>query len=247
MKAAIFDFDGTISTLRYGWEKVMLPLMLEVLEADESDKELQKKVEDYIDKSTGIQTIHQMIWLKEQVELRGLKAEDEWSYKDEYNRRLMEQVSERIAKIKEGTATPEDYIIKGAPEFLRALKDRNIDLYLASGTDHADVCNEAALLGVASLFTGIKGAPERQVSCPKEAAINALIKDGGLNPKELLMVGDGKVEISLGVKIGAFTIGLASDEERREGINPLKHEKLTLAGADLIVGDFVDIRLPLLQ
>ena len=30
IKAVLFDFDGTISTLRYGWEKVMEPLMLEI-------------------------------------------------------------------------------------------------------------------------------------------------------------------------------------------------------------------------
>ena len=29
IKAAIFDFDGTCSTLRCGWERVMEPLMLE--------------------------------------------------------------------------------------------------------------------------------------------------------------------------------------------------------------------------
>ena len=27
----LFDFDGTISTLRCGWEKVMKPLMLEMI------------------------------------------------------------------------------------------------------------------------------------------------------------------------------------------------------------------------
>ena len=31
IKAAIFDFDGTFSTLRCGWEKVMRKLMLELI------------------------------------------------------------------------------------------------------------------------------------------------------------------------------------------------------------------------
>ena len=31
VKAAIFDFDGTFSTLRCGWEKVMRKLMLELI------------------------------------------------------------------------------------------------------------------------------------------------------------------------------------------------------------------------
>ena len=31
VRAVLFDFDGTISTLRCGWEAVMKPLMLEMI------------------------------------------------------------------------------------------------------------------------------------------------------------------------------------------------------------------------
>ena len=31
IKAAILDFDGTLSTLRHGWEDVMEPLMVEMI------------------------------------------------------------------------------------------------------------------------------------------------------------------------------------------------------------------------
>lgn len=34
IKAAVFDFDGTISTLRCGWEEVMEPLMLECISGE---------------------------------------------------------------------------------------------------------------------------------------------------------------------------------------------------------------------
>ena len=68
-KYIVFDFDGTISTLRYGWEGIMQPLMLEMIcpEGNYSE-ELVKKVADYIDASTGIQTAYQMQWLAEEVE-----------------------------------------------------------------------------------------------------------------------------------------------------------------------------------
>ena len=240
--AAIFDFDGTISTLRFGWEKVMLPMMMEMLGGEETDSSLYKMVTDYIDKSTGIQTIYQMMWLTEQMEAAGLsvKGRDAWWYKEEYNRRLMKSVSQRIESIKKGTARPEDYTMKGAETFLQALKKRNVNLYLASGTDHDDVCKEAALLGVAPLFSHIRGAPKQQAACPKEAVIRTLIEEEAISASQLLIVGDGKVEISLGAKIGAFTIGIASDEEQRCGINPLKRERLITAGADFIIGDFED-------
>ena len=34
LRAAVFDFDGTVSTLRCGWEQVMRPLMLECIAGD---------------------------------------------------------------------------------------------------------------------------------------------------------------------------------------------------------------------
>jgi len=74
LDAAVFDFDGTLSRLRAGWEEVMVPLMCELIPGEEA--EVQALVRDYIDQSTGIQTIHQMRWLVEEVARRGGKAEN---------------------------------------------------------------------------------------------------------------------------------------------------------------------------
>ena len=64
IKAAVFDFDGTIPTLRCGWEEVMEPLMLECISGEKkASDELVREVRDYIDRSAGIQTILQMKWL----------------------------------------------------------------------------------------------------------------------------------------------------------------------------------------
>lgn len=241
IKAAIFDFDGTVSTLRCGWESVMHPLMVEMIGAGKrDDAELHKLVDDYIDASTGIQTVYQMKWLAEQVAAFGLAEEvhDEWWYKDEYNRRLMQQVSTRIEKLRCGEISPSEYIISGSVEFLTALKARGIDVYVASGTDHDDVVNEIGVLGLSDCFTYIKGAPARQAACSKEAVIKMIIEEKNLRGDELVLVGDGKVEIALGIENGAYALGIASDEEVRSGVNPVKRSRLLTAGACAIVGDF---------
>ena len=70
VRAMVFDFDGTISTLRCGWEEVMQPMLEETLRAcggAESDAEIAALAARYIDESTGIQTIFQMKWLAQQV------------------------------------------------------------------------------------------------------------------------------------------------------------------------------------
>ena len=244
IQAAIFDFDGTFSTLRCGWEKVMRKLMLELISGRKAyDDSLENKVDAYIDTSTGIQTVYQMQWLKDEVEKAGFgQAErDVWWYKDLYNSRLMEEVRQRIDRLESGEDYPRQYLIAGAVEFVQTLRNAGISVYLASGTDHKDVLREAEILGVKDLFSVIKGAPERQVSCSKEAVLKMLLQESGLPAENILLVGDGKVEIALGAENGAYTLGVATDEEHLKGINPVKYRRLQAAGADAIIGDFENL------
>ena len=242
VRAVVMDFDGTISTLRAGWEDVMRPLMLEILTGGgEPTAELDARVRAYIDESTGIQTVYQMQWLKEQAEAAGFgRAErDVWWYKDEYNLRLLEQVQARIAALDAGTLCPEDYRMAGSIAFLQALRERGVSIYIASGTDDVDVQNEARILGVTPFTALVKGAPHREMNCSKEAVIRELV--AALDSEQLAVIGDGKVEIQIGRESGARTIGLASDEAARRGVNPVKRAKLLAAGADAITGDFDDL------
>ena len=241
VRAAVFDFDGTVSTLRCGWERVMGPMMLEFLSPGKTpDAALVEEVRRYIDESTGIQTVYQMQWLSARAEELTGVARDPWFYKDEYNRRLMLSVDGKKRALEEGSADPGDYLVAGSLSFLDALKARGIDLYLASGTDHTDVLREAEVLGAAPYFTEIRGAPARQASCSKEAVLGALFSEKRFTGSELLVVGDGKVEIGLGRQCGAYTLGAATDEETRSGVNPVKRARLVKAGADALTGDFTN-------
>ncbi len=53
-----------------------------------------------------------------------------------------------------------------------------------------------------------------------------------------MVIGDGPVEIIEGRKVGAFCIGVASDEVRRHGLNYSKRTRLIRAGANIIIPDF---------
>lgn len=243
LKVAIFDFDGTISTLRHGWEQVMGPMMIEMICGEhEPTHQIVSEVWEYIDQSTGIQTIYQMQWLREAVRRHGLNpvVHDAWWYKGEYNRRLMARVDKRLEELNSGRAQAEDFMIAGSAEFIQTLAERGIEVHIASGTDHPDVVNEARALGLLESFAQVSGAPVDRADCSKEAVIRNLIEGRGLSGSELLVVGDGKVEIALGKKAGAAALGVASDEVNRRGINPQKRNRLLAAGSDAIVGDFTD-------
>ncbi|RAP76593.1 HAD family hydrolase [Paenibacillus montanisoli] len=245
IKAVLFDFDGTISTLRAGWEEVMRPFMKESITglhalSMEQEAALNQEIDAYIDHSTGIQTIYQMKWLAHTVHEKGWNERvlSEWEYKAEYNRRLLERVTDRIGKLRKGELQPEDFLIRGAAEFVRELHRRGVELYVASGTDHPDVVQEAEVLGLASFFNEIAGAPVGRAECSKEKVLRELIETKGLTGEELAVIGDGKVEIQLGKEAGGLALGLASNEELREGMNPVKERRLRTAGADWISGDF---------
>lgn len=246
LRAALFDFDGTISTLRHGWEGIMEPLMLELIAGDTGvDEALVVEVREYIDQSVGIQTIHQMIWLAAAVKRHGRNPrapEDPWWYKQEYNRRLMEPVERRQAAIRNRETPREDFIIKGSLEFLQALRDFGVDIYVASGTDQPDVIKEADILGLTRYFKEITGAPLGRIDCSKEVVLRRLIQENRLEGQEVVVIGDGKVEIALGREAETITLGLASDEEKRFGINPSKRVRLIKAGAHAITGDFMNLK-----
>ena len=237
LDAAVLDFDGTLSSLRAGWENVMGPLMCELIPGERD--EVQALVSRYIDESTGIQTIHQMRWLAEEIERRGGHAEDPWAYKDEYNRRLMLEVQRRRDAVACGEEPAGTYLIPGAVEFLTALRESGVTLYAASGTDTVDVRAEAKVLGLDAFFAEIMGAERGTDRCSKEAVLRRLVVPGS----RLLVVGDGKVEIALGREAGALTLGIASEDIpgcTSSAYNMRKYRRLKAAGAHAIAADFTE-------
>ena len=250
IKHAVFDHDGTVSTLRQGWEQVMAPVMIRAILGDKyktADETLyhqvRNRVLDYIDKSTGIQTIVQMEALVEMVKEFGLvpgdEIRDKFGYKEIYNDALMELVNKRIEKFKRGELDINDYIIKGALQFLEALRKRGIKLYLASGTDCDDVVAESEALGYAELFDGgIYGSVGDIAKYSKKMVIEKIMTENNLQGPELAVFGDGPVEIRECRKRDGIAVGIATDEIRRHGLNPEKRTRLVKAGAHIIAPDF---------
>ena len=240
---ALFDFDGTISVIRRGWETIMITMMVEMIcDGCQPRAEIEAEVAEYVDRSTGILTIKQMRWLEEAVRRSGLARAPGTAreYKRIYTERLLRPVRERMSRMGTSEAARDGLMIAGARAFVHGLRDRGVALYLASGTDHIYVLEEATALGLAELFgERIYGAREDTEACTKERIIQRILHDHDLRGEELLVVGDGPVEIRHAQERGAIALGVAADEDRRQGLNPAKRQRLMAAGADLIVTDFL--------
>lgn len=243
VRHALFDFDGTISVIRRGWEGIMIPLMVEMICGGHSPTpEIEAEVADYVDCSTGIVTIKQMQWLEEAVRRHGLARAPRTAreYKRIYNERMLRPVRLRLSQMDDSLAARDTLMIAGARAFLQGLYDRGVVLYLASGTDHVCVLEEVAPLGIAELFgERVYGAQDDTEAYTKERIIQRILDEYNLCGEELLVVGDGPVEMRHAKDRGAVALGVAADEERRRGLNPRKRQRLLAAGADLIVTDFL--------
>jgi rfaE bifunctional protein kinase chain/domain len=251
IKYAVFDNDGTLSTLREGWEQIMAPVMIKAILGEKYSivdetvfNRVKGRVAEVIDKTTGIQTLMQMKILLDLIREFGFIDEnqmlDEHGYKEIFNRELLAMVRQREEKLKHGELAFEDLTIKNAIPFIKQLYDRGIKLYLTSGTDEEDVRNEALVMGYDYLFEGrIYGAVGDVNKEAKKIVLDRILDSIGTSEAwQIVTFGDGPVEIRETHKRGGITVGIASNEIRRYGLNFNKRTRLIKAGADLVIPDF---------
>jgi phosphoglycolate phosphatase-like HAD superfamily hydrolase len=241
VRHALFDFDGTLSLIREGWQQVMISMMVELLMATpehEREAELRTVVTDFVDRLTGKQTIYQMIQLAEEIEKRGGEPLEPVKYKWMYLERLWTKIEGRVEGLKQGRLDRETLMVAGSVEMLEALRDREVTCYLASGTDEVYVLDEAAALGLSGYFASIFGALDDYQTYSKKMVIDRILVENNLKGSELVTFGDGYVEIADSKSVGGIAVGLATNEAERQGVDEWKRARLIDAGADLIVPDF---------
>jgi phosphoglycolate phosphatase len=243
IKIALFDFDGTLSLIRKGWQEIMIKFMtdtLSQLNTGETPEEIFSVVEDYVVRLTGKQTIYQAIQLSEEIKKRGGCPLDPLEYKKEYHNRLWNLIQDRVEGLRNGTEKPEDWLMPGSIDFLDELRDRGVKLFLASGTDAEYVIDEVNLLGLTPYFSeGIHGAQDDYHSFSKKMLIEELFTTYSLEGPDMVSFGDGYVEIEDTKKRGGIAVGIASNEESGYGINEWKRNRLIQADADCIIPNFI--------
>ena len=239
LRHAVFDFDGTLSLLRAGWQAVMADQFVEVLSATpqaEAVEQLRARTDEPVWGMAGRPTLAQMQWLADEVLERGGMAQTAEDYKADYLARLAERVTHR-ADLEAGRRPPEHFRVPGALAFLAALHARGVICHIASGTDEAAVREEAALLGFSPYLTELRGARPDGADAKREL-IRQLVAAHHLAAGELAAFGDGRAEMEHARAAGGLALGVASTEDDRPGPDARKRMLLIAAGADVIVPDF---------
>ena len=243
VRVVLFDFDGTLSLIRSGWMNVMVPMMVEILrelQSGESDEQLRQVVEDFVWQLTGKETVYQMIALTKAIEARGGKPLEPLVYKKMYLDRLWEKIEGRVEALRAGKVDPERYLVPGARGLLEELKDRGLKMYLASGTDEIYMKEEARLLGLTEFFEGgVYGALDDYKSFSKAILIQRILSSAEFSGEQILVFGDGYVEIEEVKNVGGVAVGVASEEPDCTRVDEWKRKRLIGVGADYIVPNFL--------
>lgn len=212
------------------------------LKTDETEAELRAIVEEFVARLTGKETIYQMMELAEQVRLRGGEPEDPKVYKKMYLDALHETIKDRLEDLRSGRVSPEAHLVPGSRALLEDLKSRGLKLFLASGTDHDNVVEEAKLLDVYRYFDGgVFGALDDLSKFSKALLVRQIVETSEYKGEEFLGFGDGYVEIEVVKQAGGIAVGVASEEPHCQTIDAWKRNRLAGVGADFIVANFQNL------
>lgn len=159
-----------------------------------------------------------------------------WVYEQVLNRFCRDN---NLSKAKEN---PEDFLIPGSKEFMRYLHDNGIKNYFVTGAVvdksieppmgmYEEVLGLGFEIGEGKEVENIYGSTWEE-KIPKEEVMKRLVKDLGINGENVLVVGDGRSEITAGVSLGAVTLSILPKEAKRQ------RELHTELGTNMIVCDY---------
>lgn len=234
-RAAVFDFDGTLSLLREGWSRLMAEIGID----HHKDRTQLEYLEREMLLLSGKPSIHQMRRLAEIILERTGKTADPDAMLQLLLKRLIALSAERQERITSGRDRPDNWTVFGSRTLLENLRRRGVTLLLASGTELDFVKRECEILGLSEFFgSRIHGPTDNSANFSKRAVIEDFMKELGLPGEELLGFGDGYSETVEIKRAGGTMIGLASAEVGVPGINTMKRTMLIELGADVIVPDY---------
>lgn len=135
---------------------------------------------------------------------------------------------------------PAKFIVDGSPEFLKFLHDNGVKNYFVTGAVvqkgmgmHEEVEALGFKMGKGEIIEDIIGSTWTE-KLPKDVIMERLLASLGAKGENVLVVGDGRSEISAGVKMGALCVSrLGKSEDYKRAL----HKRL---GTDIIIESFND-------
>jgi len=249
LRAALFDFDGTISLERDGWPNLMVACNAAALHQAVPGMSYKDAIEwaiHDIEETIGIPTYMQMKRLAAYIEAMGGKPRTPAEYKAIYNEQLLNMVEKKRKDVDDGKIRRSELLVPGSEEFIRYLR---VPLYVASGTDIKPVRESIVFLGLGGYFDGEKivaATADNPEQCAKQMVVKKLVREKNLREGELLGIGDGRPELENTRDQGGVCVGVLTPDSsfydngmyKSHFTVEQKRERLLEAGAHVLVPDF---------
>lgn len=149
----------------------------------------------------------------------------------------------RDKNLAEARIDPKKYQVKGSMEFMKFLKDKGVKNYFVTGAVvekgmgmHEEVEALGYKIGEGELVEDIIGSTWTE-KMPKDMIMRKLRKTLDVDGKHVIVVGDGRAEISAGVEMGALTLSRLPKEAE---VQRRLHREL---GTNIIVEDYTNPEL----
>ena len=146
----------------------------------------------------------------------------------------------RDKNLAEARKDPDKFIVDGSPAFLKFLRDHGVKNYFVTGAVvqkgmgmHEEVEALGFKMGEGEIIEDIIGSTWTE-KLPKDVIMERLLETLGAKGENVIVVGDGRSEISAGVKMGALCVSrLGKNEDYKRAL----HRRL---GTDIIIESFND-------
>jgi len=159
-----------------------------------------------------------------------------WVYEQVLNRYCRDN---NLRKAKEN---PEEFLIKGSMEFMNYLHEKGIKNYFVTGAVvdksiqppmgmYEEVLGLGFEIGEGKAVEDILGSTWDE-KIPKDEVMRRLVKELGIDGKNVLVIGDGRSEISAGVALGAVTVSSLPETANRQ------RELHCEIGTNMIIPDY---------
>lgn len=182
IKTVVFDFDGVLA------ESVDVKTAAFAKLFEHEGEDIVKKVVEYHIEHGGISRFEKFRYYYKELLCKELTSEKE----RELGRRFSSLVVEEVINAE---------MVEGAQEALDELVGK-YPLFVASGTPEDELVQIISKRGLQRYFKGVYGAPTT-----KDMILRRIMEERGLEPNQVVMVGDAMTDYSAAVATGTWFIG----------------------------------------
>ena len=239
VKCIVLDYDGTLTTLRKGWDLILTDYAREKinpngLECEGLDEEIRHLCA-HAGGTTPKQLVSRLMAIMDKmnlVEKSDIKSIE--YYAKDYADHFQEKIDERVKRF---ATESESYVIDAVRPMLDFIAEKKTINYIVTGSCEIAVKEELKKLEMMHYFERVYGASLEMDGNLKLDAMQEIIKRHGLSPCEVLIIGDGSTETRAAAELKLPAIGIASDEHSG-GLCAKKRDMLVDLGAHAIIADY---------